>query len=275
MLNSLHLHQVRRVLPGSVSATQREREWERDGGWIQADQWGRLLKSWKACHRRAFCSLCMQSAARGECFFACRNFWTWGSRMLLGGNKPVHSQSSSQPLSSLYLHTWQKVILEHIQKNIWWTLINFSKGLRCDCCGPSICYYCYVFSWCGVFIKGGAYVTASIYLFVRYQNNWKSSISGNIDERSKQWFNFCSAFQRGLDRPNIKDQGASIIKHSTMLRNLVLLMYTLLLGLYLMLLSVSCFRIWQKISSFSGSAFRAPSKIWSVSSLMERTRLDG
>ncbi|TNN61989.1 hypothetical protein EYF80_027824 [Liparis tanakae] len=31
----------------------------------------------------------------------------------------------------------------------------------------------------------------------------------------------------------------------------------------------------QKISSLSGSAFSAPSKIWSVSSLTERTRLDG
>ena len=54
---------------------------------------------------KAFCSRCMQSGASGKCFLAWRNFWTWGSRLLLGGNRPVQSHSSSQPFSSLYLRT--------------------------------------------------------------------------------------------------------------------------------------------------------------------------
>lgn len=32
-----------------------------------------------------------------------RNFWTWGSSALPGGKRPVHSHSSCQPRSSLYL----------------------------------------------------------------------------------------------------------------------------------------------------------------------------
>ena len=43
----------------------------------------------------------------------------------------------------------------------------------------------------------------------------------------------------------------------------------------LMWLSVSCFRICTYTSSLRGSAFTAPSKIWSVSSLTERILLDG
>lgn len=53
---------------------------------------------------RAFWSLWMQSAAKGWCFRDCRNLWTWGRRMLLGGKRPVHNHNSSQPFSSLYLH---------------------------------------------------------------------------------------------------------------------------------------------------------------------------
>lgn len=53
---------------------------------------------------KAFWSLWMQSAAKGWCFRDCRNLWTWGRRMLLGGKRPVHNHNSSQPFSSLYLH---------------------------------------------------------------------------------------------------------------------------------------------------------------------------
>lgn len=52
---------------------------------------------------RAFWSRCRQSMASGQCLRDCRKRCTWGRRMLLGGKSPVHSQSSSQPRSSLYL----------------------------------------------------------------------------------------------------------------------------------------------------------------------------
>lgn len=55
---------------------------------------------------RAFWSLCRQSMARGQCLRDCRKRCTWGRRMLLGGKRPVHSHSSSQPRSSLYL--WEE-----------------------------------------------------------------------------------------------------------------------------------------------------------------------
>ncbi len=45
----------------------------------------------------------MQSPESGWCFLDWRKRWIWGSRTLLGGNRPVHNQSSSQPFSSLYL----------------------------------------------------------------------------------------------------------------------------------------------------------------------------
>lgn len=60
----------------------------------------------RACVRaylRAFCSRCRQSTASGQCLRDCRKRCTWGRRMLLGGKRPVHSQNSSQPRSSLYL----------------------------------------------------------------------------------------------------------------------------------------------------------------------------
>lgn len=60
----------------------------------------------QACVRaylRAFCSRCRQSTASGQCLRDCRKRCTWGRRMLLGGKRPVHSQNSSQPRSSLYL----------------------------------------------------------------------------------------------------------------------------------------------------------------------------
>lgn len=52
---------------------------------------------------RAFWSRCRQSTASGQCLRDCRKRCTWGRRTLLGGKRPVHSQSSSQPRSSLYL----------------------------------------------------------------------------------------------------------------------------------------------------------------------------
>lgn len=64
------------------------------------------LRPWpgrRALYLRAFCSRCRQSMASGQCLRDCRKRCTWGRRMLLGGKRPVHSQSSSQPRSSLYL----------------------------------------------------------------------------------------------------------------------------------------------------------------------------
>lgn len=62
------------------------------------------LRGLLVLYLRAFWSLWIQSAANGWCFRDCRNLWTWGRRMLLGGKRPVHNHSSSQPFSSLYLN---------------------------------------------------------------------------------------------------------------------------------------------------------------------------
>lgn len=56
-----------------------------------------------APYLRAFWRRCRQSRASGQCLRDCRKRCTWGRRTLLGGKRPVHSQSSSQPRSSLYL----------------------------------------------------------------------------------------------------------------------------------------------------------------------------
>lgn len=77
-------------------------------GWILAHQ--EHLKA--TPYRRALCSLCMQSPKRGCCFLDWRNRWMWGNKMLLGGNRPVHNQSSSHPFSSLYLE-WHRTKSGH------------------------------------------------------------------------------------------------------------------------------------------------------------------
>lgn len=71
--------------------------------YLDAVAWS-WLEGLLVTYLRAFCSLWMQSAAKGWCFRDCRNLWTWGRRMLLGGKRPVHNHNSSQPFSSLYLH---------------------------------------------------------------------------------------------------------------------------------------------------------------------------
>lgn len=45
----------------------------------------------------------LQSGASSFLLRVSMNFWVWGSRALLGGKRPVHSHSSCQPRSSLYL----------------------------------------------------------------------------------------------------------------------------------------------------------------------------
>lgn len=139
VLNGFHFYEMGRVLSGSIPAKQGEASATASSStqspfssaWLNAEKGCELSLSQKllpkylllvisnayldavtwsgwwgllVLYLRAFWSLWMQSAANGWCFRDCRNLWTWGRRMLLGGKRPVHNHSSSQPFSSLYLN---------------------------------------------------------------------------------------------------------------------------------------------------------------------------
>ena len=86
-------------------------------------------------YRRALCSLCMQSPERGWCFLDWRKRWMCGISTLLGGNRPVHNHSSSQPFSSLYLQQHKA----HVKSWYWKTFILGFRFFFRECIYLELC----------------------------------------------------------------------------------------------------------------------------------------